>query len=523
MKRFLEIVIFSFVTMGLLTSVTTEKESGSIIHRNSLPEIKHDTTGFISFIKTDSFNLSIYPPSSGVQFYRDGIVFLASSKNEGKMLPTHISFGSNIAYYAIAEDSIVGKPMIFSPSSSFTYPCEAVTFNSDFSTMYFTKLPKKGNKEKIFLAKNTSQSINKPGWLPEKTPMDFCTDNSTYSHPSLSSDEKTMIFASDKEGSLGGMDLFITKKDGDKWSAPENLGSSINTPGNEFYPFLDSANNLYYSSDGLPGYGGYDIFTCRFNGESWEKPINMSKRINSENDDIAFTINKSDGKSAFYTTRQKSGEGGLQLFRVTLNKEAFNGNLLTISYIFHGKPVEKPVFIAAKPAVQAKPVEVVPVKVEPKAEVIKKDSAVIPVEKKVLPEVKKEEVKVVEIPVKREPLPETKPVIVPETKVKPPEAKVVIIKPSIPVPVEQKDVVIYRIQFLSSAKPQKDNQIIVNGQSYKTYEYFYLGEYRYTVGEFTTLPPAAELQSAVRQSGYPQAFVAAFKNNTRSLDLKLFK
>jgi hypothetical protein len=103
------------------------------------------------------------------------------------------------------------------------------------------------------------------------------------------------------------------------------------------------------------------------------------------------------------------------------------------------------------------------------------------------------------------------------------EAKVVTIKPTIPTPVDQKDIVIYRIQFLSSIKPQKDNHITINGESYKTYEYFYLGEYRYTIGEFTALTPAVELQNLCRRSEYPHAFVAAFKNNTRSLDVKLFK
>ncbi len=106
-------------------------------------------------------------------------------------------------------------------------------------------------------------------------------------------------------GAHGGTDLFIVRNDGDKWSKPENLGNSVNTIRFECFPYLDQDNNLFFSSDGLAGYGGYDIFTCRFNGESWEKPVNLSHRINSENDDIAFAIDKTDGKSAFYTTQEK--------------------------------------------------------------------------------------------------------------------------------------------------------------------------------------------------------------------------
>jgi TRAP-type uncharacterized transport system substrate-binding protein len=86
-----------------------------------------------------------------------------------------------------------------------------------------------------------------------------------------------------------------------------------------------------------------------------------------------------------------------------------------------------------------------------------------------------------------------------------------------------KETVSYRVQIYSRNYKQKDDQVTVNGKKYKTYEYSYLGAWRYTVGEFTSLPEAGELQKACRQSGYPDAFVAAFKNNVRSTDPALFK
>jgi hypothetical protein len=72
-----------------------------------------------------------------------------------------------------------------------------------------------------------------------------------------------MIFASDRNGSLGGFDLFISRKEGEAWSAPENIGRLINTKSDELHPFLDNSDNLYFSSCGHPGYGGYDIFVSR--------------------------------------------------------------------------------------------------------------------------------------------------------------------------------------------------------------------------------------------------------------------
>jgi hypothetical protein len=83
--------------------------------------------------------------------------------------------------------------------------------------------------------------------------------------------------------------------------------------------------------------------------------------------------------------------------------------------------------------------------------------------------------------------------------------------------------VTYRVQIYSRNYEKKDVQIILNGKSYKTYVYSYLDAYRYTIGEFTSLAPAAELQNICRKSGYQEAFVAAFKNNLRSTDPDLFK
>ena len=76
-----------------------------------------------------------------------------------------------------------------------------------------------------------------------------------------------------------------------------------------------------------------------------------------------------------------------------------------------------------------------------------------------------------------------------------PFAKFVIIKPTSTIPEELKDVVVYRIQFLSTTKPRKENQIVINGVAYKTFEYFYLDSYRYTSWGIYSLPPAKELQA----------------------------
>jgi len=493
MKRLPEIVSFCAIVTGFLASGTIVKGPDKELSKDFPLSAEIDTALLTGSLKVEKFNLDLIPPSSGVQFYKGGIVFLSNTRDEGKMLPKHVSFGTNEAYTALIRDSVLGLHMLFSPTASFSYPCEALTFSADFKTMYFTMIAKKEKKEKIYKADYRPDTKGEAGWVPDASPLEFCTGNFIYTHPALSPDGKIMIFASDMNGTEGALDLFIVRKDGEKWSRPESLGKLINTAKYECYPFLDQDNNLFFSSDGLPGFGGFDIFTCRFDGDKWEKPVNLTNKINSEEDDIAFSIDKSEGKIAFFTRRQKSLLEDINLLKVSLTRDKVANNPLTISYIFNGKAGEKAELLASKPAEESKPA----VQETPKAAPAEVGKTVKTGEKK----------------------PQSKPAAAPAA----PGAKVVTIKTTSEIPEELKDVVVYRIQFLSTGQPRKETQVLINGVPYRTFEYIYLGAYRYTIGEFRTLAPAIELQNICKKSGFPQAFVAAFKNNTRSLDLSTFK
>jgi TRAP transporter TAXI family solute receptor len=79
----------------------------------------------------------------------------------------------------------------------------------------------------------------------------------------------------------------------------------------------------------------------------------------------------------------------------------------------------------------------------------------------------------------------------------------------------EQDEIVYKVQILSSNESQKYDEVTIDGQTYKTSVYYYQGAYRYTIGEFSSASEASGLQSKCKMSGYPQAFVAAFKNNQR--------
>ena len=474
-----------------------------------------DTAKHKQIVKVDSFDVNIIPPSSGVQFYKDGIVFLSGSKNYSRMVPVHISFGNIQAYYAVLQDSTLINPRVFQTSPPFIYPCDALTFNKEFSEMYFTKRGEKDPSEKIYKATYSQHGKNAGTWRSANAPLDFCTGNAVYTHPALSTDGSMMIFSSNKQGAEG-FDLFLSRKSGDKWSDPENLGNVINTKSNEMFPALDSENNLYFSSDGHPGFGGYDIFVCRFTGKGWEEPYNLTKVINSPGDEIAFTIDNHKGRHAFFTSASKTDSPQKQLFKITFSDistpdtpENLSDALQKIAYSDLTFPHKKPVAEIVIP--------------EDKKEEIKK-----PVEEKVVeevvsipPETRKEEIKQADLKTEGFKAPEIiKEEFKPVAIIK--DINVDTIQVITQIREELRDVVVYRVQILSSPGQMASRNITVGGKSYDTYVYLYRNEYRHTVGEFANLEDARQLQFDLRKSGYPQAFVAAFRNNTRTLDLTLF-
>jgi tetratricopeptide (TPR) repeat protein len=133
-----------------------------------------------------------------------------------------------------------------------------------------------------------------------------------------------MVFTSDRRADVSGLDLFGTIKSDLGFGPVTPLPKEINSEGNETTPFITSDGKfLFFSSDELPGFGGYDIFYSMFENGTWSAPVNLGPEINSVNDDTHFNIDLSAKKASFASMAEKDGYYSYDLFQADLSTATY--------------------------------------------------------------------------------------------------------------------------------------------------------------------------------------------------------
>ena len=226
------------------------------------------------------------------------------------------------------------KGLVFSPGEPLPYPFNsgknqgAASISIDNKTMFITIcefVSRDYDNCDIYMSTRTSD-----GWSELKSLGPNINGVKTWeSQPSISSDGKTLYFASIRESNIGfdpdnpTSDIYYSTKDEKgNWTKARNLGPKINTPGNEKSPFIHSdSQTLYFSSDGHLGIGGYDIFFSKFRDGDWTKPVNIGYPINTKNNDLGFVVN-TQGTKAYFASNKLNGKGGWDIYAIDLYKEA---------------------------------------------------------------------------------------------------------------------------------------------------------------------------------------------------------
>ncbi len=201
---------------------------------------------------------------------------------------------------------------------------EGASFVSRKGTnIYYTRCGVQKNQQskcQLYMA------IKRGNTWAEEIKLPFCVDSFNFGHPTLNMKDDFMIFASDMPGGYGGKDLWysVYDKKGKTFGKAVNMGADVNTTGNEMYPFLHEDGSLYYSSDGLLGMGGLDIFKAEVKGENkWGKPENLKAPINSASDDFAIIFEGKKERGYFASNRQ-GGKGGDDIYSFVLPPIVFS-------------------------------------------------------------------------------------------------------------------------------------------------------------------------------------------------------
>ncbi len=191
----------------------------------------------------------------------------------------------------------------------------AYKYDDQFCKIYFTQ---KNNGEESW---ETPQ------------PLPFQKEKINYLHPAFSPDGNVLVFAANDPEGWGGFDLYAVQRTSateNGWGEPRILSRAINSPGNELFPTFDG-DTLYFSSDGLTGMGGLDIFkTYKLDKTTWSPPQNLKSPVNSGADDFGFIVDskrrfakKSSEKpkpgdllfSGFFTSNRSGGRGGDDVYK----------------------------------------------------------------------------------------------------------------------------------------------------------------------------------------------------------------
>lgn len=181
------------------------------------------------------------------------------------------------------------------------------------------------NKLKLYMG-----DAAKDGWKNIKE-LPFNSDDYSTGHPALSPDENLLFFASDMPGGFGGTDIYVSRLDGGSWSAPINLGKTVNSKGNEMFPFVDDKGNLYFSSDGHAGLGDLDIFFVQLDGTTSKgRIINLGAPVNSSKDDFGI-VTDALRKAGYFSSNRKRGGADDDIYKFDRECELKEGCDLIIA------------------------------------------------------------------------------------------------------------------------------------------------------------------------------------------------
>lgn len=305
--------------MGKFSEVATSDLVASAYksEKDYLSEIKKNSGRYN--IDTFAYNspYSEFAPS----YYKEGLIF-SSDRDTGNLAKYRHTWNGQdfLDLYQVNTDSASANVVkkLGDLVNTRLHESNSVA-TKDGNTLYFTRNNfKEGKPVKdengVIRLKILKANLVDGEWA-NVVELPFNSDTYSVANPSLSADEKTLYFASDMPGTIGGSDIFkVAINEDGSYGKPENLGSNINTEARETFPFVTDKDILYFSSDGHPGLGGLDVFATKIaNGKLNGRVVNVGEPVNGKMDDFTFIINE-DTKKGYFASNRTDGMGADDIY-----------------------------------------------------------------------------------------------------------------------------------------------------------------------------------------------------------------
>ncbi|MFV0346538.1 MAG: OmpA family protein [Bacteroidales bacterium] len=292
-------------------------------------------------LKNGVYNIEVQPVGINSKqadfaptFYGNGIVFTSSRVNPGSKGGVFAWDGTSFLdlYYAqMNNNGDLTKPQPFDDDVNTEYHDGPVAFADNGQTMYLSRSffkeesdkKIKGDKEGVVNTKIQIVSKDNNGKWLKITEFPYNNPEFMIAHAAVSADGHTLVYASNEDGGYGKSDLYVCTGDEFGWSEPVNLGSYINTAGEEVFPSINSDGDLFFSSNGLLGLGGLDVFLVPGFLDGGRDVINLGTPVNSAYDDfgVVYDFNKGIG---FFSSNREGGVGSDDIYSFQIKASKFN-------------------------------------------------------------------------------------------------------------------------------------------------------------------------------------------------------
>lgn len=201
-------------------------------------------------------------------------------------------------------------PQSISPNINTRYNEGTCTISADGRQLIFTSCVGMNGRCDLFESRKTGDTWSKPRNLGAEV-----NSAAWESQPTLSADGRVLYFVSDRRGGLGKADIYVSVQNTPGvWTRARNLGPAINTPYDERSPFIHAnGRTLFFASDGRPGFGGFDIFWSDYADSTWSKPANFGYPINNHEEQYSLVIT-ADGDRGYYSHEELGNEGHSKIY-----------------------------------------------------------------------------------------------------------------------------------------------------------------------------------------------------------------